>query len=100
MKKLVKTQLWGWGLHVNDVGEIPGVEYDLLVEDKIRVKVIESWKKTAESIRTFRNCDVLAVIVYGNPPDKLYSKGLQGKNGDVTFSQYTESAMQIFPKPA
>jgi hypothetical protein len=42
MIEQVKRKLWQRGYSVKEVGDIPGLGYDLLVEGKYRVKVIAS----------------------------------------------------------
>lgn len=37
----VKKKLWQFGYSVKDVRDIPGLQYDLLVDQKHQVKVIE-----------------------------------------------------------
>lgn len=99
LKKEVKKWLWSYGLSVKDVEEIPGVEYDLLVDGKVRVKVVASTIAQRDQDRVFKDCDVLAVIVgLKNDMIKLLSSGQQGKNGLVTFSKYTPLPLEVFPR--
>ena len=56
IKNQAKIQLWRMGHRVRDMVGIPGVEYDLLVDDKIRLSV----KKEGSEIP--KDCDVAVNI--------------------------------------
>jgi len=56
----VKRKLWQFGFSVKEVKNIPGVAYDLLVEAKYPVKVIEGGLPSAEE--TQKGGLVLALV--------------------------------------
>ncbi len=93
-RDLIKRQLWSLGHKAKDVSDI--VDYDLLVNDKIRVKVIMTVAGNKKDER-FNNCDVIAVLV-SKTGEKLYSLGEKMKDRDISrFSEY-KSVTKIFGK--
>jgi hypothetical protein len=58
IKNEVKIQLWRLGKRVRDMAIIPGIKYDLLVEDKIRVAIGD------EKVQC-KDCDILATMMDG-----------------------------------
>lgn len=65
LKKEVQKQLWRMGKKVRDMAGIPGVNYDLLVDEKIRLCIENG---TTE-------CDVIAREKNGK---KVYAKTIMG----------------------
>jgi len=91
----IQKHLWMWGYRVKNLSNTP-FDIDLLVNESIRVKVIESTKKDARIKRSYNFYDVLAVVVEGG--EKLYSKGKERK-GLFTFENYVNTPIKIIGKP-
>jgi len=58
-KKLIQRQLWQLGRKVQDVSNLPGVNYDLLVDEIVRVSILGV-------DRMYKGgCDVIAGFIEG-----------------------------------
>lgn len=85
LKKEVQKQLWRLGKKVRDMAGIPGVKYDLLVDEKIRVCVLDDGIARPMSALK-ENCDVLAGVFDGKKKYRLLSDvGVQYKNPTEIF---------------
>lgn len=86
----IKKHLWTWGHTVKDVSGL--LPYDLLIDGKIKVKVVLSDKWHATDMRVTSGCDVMAVIVTDLGNNKIYSLGTETEpRGMKKFRYYTNT---------
>lgn len=78
IKQLIKRQLWDVKYSVTDMERlIEGTEYDLIVNRKYRVKILEEGENSELAIK--RHVSELAVLVRINEGKKEYAGGAQEK---------------------
>lgn len=84
-KNNIKVQLWTLGHSVKDLEGTPGIDYDLLVNGKVRVCIVAE----DQDVRLLRRkCDVIAAEI-GPEQKKMYSfvKNLGWKNPTEIFGK-------------
>lgn len=64
VKNQVKIQLWRMGHRARDLEGTPGVRYDLLVDDKFRLCVLDDAEAPSTRVLQER-CDVVAALCDG-----------------------------------
>lgn len=82
----VKRKLWTFGYSVKEVRGVPGVDYDLLVDGKYKVKVFDGGKGNIEALPR----SMVAVIVEGD--EIKYNLCKAGRCWEET------SPLKAFPK--
>lgn len=76
-KEIIKKQLWAWNYSVKDMENIiPGLKYDLVVNGKYRVAVLENMtrEEALKKLREEPEIDVVAMVYKGL---KIYAGGEQ-----------------------
>jgi len=79
--KKIKTHLWQWNHKVRDVSGL--MEYDLLVDGKIRVRVFSCENKPDKECTRIKDCDVAVFMT--DAGKKYYSLGEQYGESDPDF---------------
>lgn len=99
-RELVKKNLWFRGYRVRDVSDI--TSYDLLVQDHIRVKIIERKAEPKKITMDTSGFDVLVVFVNGvtKKHTRFYARVPQvitnNEKNVQTFEGFTKNPAQAF----
>jgi len=78
-KEEVKRQLWRFGHSVKDVSSMPGIGYDLLVDEKIRLCIV------GENSKKMEDCDVIATDEGGWKRYRFNKKTVEWKTPTEIF---------------
>jgi hypothetical protein len=91
-KEIIKKQLWTWGYSVKDMENImPGLPYDLVVNNKYKVAVLEKIKRE-EAIKMLEGSLEINVVAMVYRGLKIYA------GGDQEEKKFTTRHQDIFKK--
>ena|SRR3990167_4501804 len=91
-RRKIQAHLWMWQFRVKDRADT--APYDLLVNGKWRVRIVESDEANAITLRMLKDCDVLAVYI-PKTQQRLYSRG-QVEGEYRKFTEYQKTPRLIF----